>query len=98
MGIRWSPQKTWVRPSAGLHEFRLRHDALEIAHMFGEGLSAATPAARGIVLRLFVHFHGERRVLLLNGYDKAADASKRRQRMETAVARRLLVQFKAGGH
>ena len=89
----------WLKPlGGGLHEFRLRHDAHEIMHMFGRGPSAPKRSAGGIVLRLFVHFHGQRRVLLLNGYDKAADPSKRRQRMETAFARRLLAEFKAGVH
>jgi hypothetical protein len=85
----------WLKPlGKGLHEFRIRHDAAEIAHMFGHHTVAATPPRRAILLRLFVHFHGDRRVLLLNGYDKGADTSERRQRREIARARRLLAQFR----
>ncbi len=76
----------------------MRHDAAEIAHMFGRHAVAAAPPRRAILLRLFVHFHGDRRVLLLNGYDKGADASERRQRREIARARRLLAQFRNAGH
>ena len=85
----------WLRPlGKGLHEFRVRHDAAEMARMFGRHAVAATPSGRAILLRLFVHFHGDRRVLLLNGYDKGADASERRQRREISQARGLLAQFK----
>jgi len=88
----------WLKPlGKGLHEFRVRHEAAEIAHMFGQGSVPAAPSRRGILLRLFVHFHGDRRVLLLNGYDKGADASERRQQREIARARRLLAQFKNAG-
>jgi hypothetical protein len=89
----------WLKPlGRGLHEFRVRHDAEEIAHMFGEGSNPAPPTARVILLRLFVHFHGDRQILLLNGFDKASDPSQRRQRREIACARRLLSEFKTEGH
>ena len=85
----------WLKPlGRGLHEFRVRHDAGEIAHMFGEVTGAAKASRRAILLRVFVHFHGDRRILLLSGYDKGADAAERRQRLEIARARRLLSQFK----
>ena len=89
----------WLKPlGRGLHEFRVRHDADEIAHMFGGSSTAAAPPTRVILLRLFVNFHGNRLILLLNGYDKASDPSERRQRREIAFARRLLSQFRTGGH
>ena len=89
----------WLRPlGKGLHEFRIRHDAAEIAHMFGRHTAAATPPRRAILLRLFVHFHGDRQVVLLNGHDKGADTSERRQRLEIARARRLLAQFRNARH
>ncbi len=56
----------------GLFEFRLREaDLLEA----------------DLLLRVFCHAHGERLILLLGGYDKAQDPSKRRQKAEIAAAR-----------
>ena len=48
-----------------------------------------------ILLRVFVAFHGNRVVLLLDGYDKAADPSPKRQQREIAAARKLLTAWKA---
>jgi hypothetical protein len=87
----------WLRPlGRGAYEFRVRHDATEIARMFDGGSIAAGSPKRDMLLRLFVHFHGDRRILLLNGYDKGADTSQRRQQRDFAYARRLLRQFKTG--
>jgi hypothetical protein len=77
----------------GLHEFRIRHSAAETARMFrGEPDLDERISAR-ILLRVFMHFHGQQVVLLLGGYDKGADPSKRRQQREIAAARKLLQQF-----
>lgn len=78
----------------GLHEFRVRHDAAEIARMFGGTPPEPAPRREKILLRLFVHFHGQRVILLLGGYDKGDDPSERRQQREIAAARKLLRQFK----
>jgi hypothetical protein len=53
--------------------------------------------ARGhkVLLRIFCHAYGARVVLLLNGYDKGADPSGRRQNREIALARQRLTEFKA---
>jgi hypothetical protein len=85
----------WLKAlGRGLHEFRVRHDAEEIAHMLGgEHPDVSGPEGR-ILLRVFVHFHGEKRVLLLGGYDKSRDPSDRRQRREIAAARRRLAEFR----
>jgi hypothetical protein len=48
-----------------------------------------------VLLRLFVHFYGDKVILLLGGYDKGKDPKESRQRREVAEARRLLKQFKA---
>ncbi|MEJ7765566.1 MAG: hypothetical protein WKF86_08735 [Acidimicrobiales bacterium] len=86
----------WVKPlGQGLHEFRVRHDADEISHMFGGSPPAGAGPDEKVLLRLFVHFHGAKVVLLLGGYDKADDPNERRQQREIAEARRLLAQFKA---
>jgi hypothetical protein len=43
---------------------------------------------------LFVHFHGQRVVLLLDGYDKREDSTSRRQQREIAAARKILRAWK----
>ena len=86
----------WLKPlKQGLYEFRVRHDAEEIAQMFG-GEAPRDPdgGPERVLLRLFVHFYGDKVILLLGGYDKGDDTSERRQRREIAEARRLLTQFK----
>jgi putative component of toxin-antitoxin plasmid stabilization module len=86
----------WLKPlGEGLHEFRVRHDADEVARMFGGELPSATGQREKVLLRVFVHFYGDKVVLLLGGYDKGKDPKERRQQREVAQARRLLKQFKA---
>jgi hypothetical protein len=87
----------WLKAfGEGLHEFRVRHDAYEIGRMFGgEGDSPAVDAPKEkVLLRVFVHFYGDKVILLLGGYDKGVDPKERRQQREIAEARRLLAQFK----
>jgi putative component of toxin-antitoxin plasmid stabilization module len=79
----------------GLHEFRVRHTGEEIARMMGERTPTCHGRPERILLRVFVHFHGAKVVLLLGGYDKGDDPKDRRQQREIAKARRLLAQFKA---
>jgi putative component of toxin-antitoxin plasmid stabilization module len=85
----------WLKAlGEGLHEFRVRHTADEIAHMFGGEVGAEARAPEAVLLRVFVHFHGAKVVLLMSGFDKGGDASERRQQREIREARRLLTQFK----
>lgn len=85
----------WLKAlGEGLHEFRVRHDAQEIARMFGGNDPIVGASAEKVLLRVFVHFHGQKVVLLLGGYDKGDDPKPRRQQREIAEARRLLGQFK----
>ncbi len=64
--------------------------------MFGGSRPAGAGLAdERVLLRLFVHFHGAKVVLLLGGYDKADAPNERRQQREIGEARRLLGQFKA---
>jgi putative component of toxin-antitoxin plasmid stabilization module len=86
----------WLKPlGQGLHEFRIRHDADEIKNMFGQSTATSTRAPRGsVLLRVFVHFHGRRVVLLLSGYDKGDDPKERRQQREIAEARRHLTEWR----
>lgn len=79
----------------GLYEFRVRHTADEIGQMFGpEAPVDRSGAPEAVMLRLFVHFYGDRVVLLLGGYDKGGDPSERRQQREIAEARKFLAEFK----
>lgn len=54
----------------------------------------AVPESERVLLRVFVHFYGEKVVLLLGGYDKGRHPKARRQQREIAQARRLLAQLK----
>ena len=86
----------WLKPlGGGLHEFRVRHDGAEIARMFGGPRPEVSAPSRAVLVRIFVHFYGDKVVLLLGGYDKGADPKPRRQQREIAAARRSLGQFKA---
>jgi len=74
----------------GLYEFRGRHDASTIRALYSDsGASAPTTPAK-ILLRLFVHFHGQKVILLLHGYDKGRDDSARRQNKEIQEAHKRL--------
>jgi hypothetical protein len=85
----------WLKPlGQGLHEFRVRHTAEEIAQMFtGESAESVPGPGTSILLRVFVHFYGQRVILLLSGYDKQDDASRKRQEREIAAARKYLVAW-----
>ena len=61
--------------------------------MFEGGPRSARESRHVILLRVFVHFHGERVILLLSGYDKGDDPSERRQQLEIADARRHLTAW-----
>jgi hypothetical protein len=79
----------WLKPlGEGLHEFGVRHDGDEIRRMFGDEVAASGRRRERILLRVFVHFHGSRVVLLVAGYDKGKDASERRQQREIVQARK----------
>ena len=85
----------WLKAlGEGLHEFRVRHDAEEIGRMFGGDAPEVVGQPEKVLLRVFVHFYGQKVVLLLGGYDKGADPKERRQQREITEARRLLRQFK----
>lgn len=77
----------------GLFEFRLRNDAAEILRSVGKA-ARDEPQAERILLRVFCHAHGDRLILLLGGYDKGADPSRRRQQREIAEARSRLIDYR----
>ena len=88
----------------GLFEFRLDEDEATLLRKWSH--DAATPrSARPrdrILLRVFCHAYGDRVILLLGGYDKGADPSRRKQQREIARARARLDDFlrreRGGGH
>jgi len=84
----------WLKPlGEGLHEFRVRHDEDEIKQMFGGQEVRARPR-EPILLRVFVHFHGSRVVLLVGGYDKGRDPNEKKQEREIARARKSLEDWR----
>jgi hypothetical protein len=87
----------WLLPlGGGLFEFRVRHSEAEIVRLYRSAGHAAPEGAAvtPVLLRVFVHFYGSRICLLLGGYDKGRDVSKKRQQREIATARRLLAQWR----
>ncbi len=78
----------------GLFEFRLRHDADEIIGKHTTGTPRGEPDAGPILLHVFCHAHGSKVILLLGGYDKAADPNKRREAKEIALARSRLAEYR----
>lgn len=83
----------------GLCEFRLRYDLAELRHRFeGKDPESVRASSRDVLLRVFFHAYGDKVLLLLHGYDKAADTSPRRQHREIAEARRRLRAFRERQH
>lgn len=82
----------------GLFEFRIRHDAATIETLYASARasqhSTSQPTQRKILLRLFIHFHGDKVVLLLHGYDKGGNDSPRQQNKEIHEARKRLKHWK----
>ncbi len=71
----------------------MRHGADEIAEMF----TTKQPDARDkkeILLRVYCHAFGDKIVLLLAGYDKLRNPSRKRENDEIALARKRLVEFR----
>lgn len=89
----------WLKAlGEGLFEFRIRHDAATIEALYAsEGASQHStpqPTQRKILLRLFIHFYGNKVVLLLHGYDKGGNDSPRQQNKEIQEARKRLKHWK----
>lgn len=86
----------WLKPlKDGLYEFRVRSTAAEIVRMYADVGRVPPDDTETILLRVFVAFHGNRVVLLLDGYDKGADPSPKRQQREITAARKLLTAWRA---
>lgn len=78
----------------GLYEFRIRHSSSEIQSIYTSSESRPRSSHQKILLRVFMSFHGKKLVLLLHGYDKGKNDSKKRQQVEIEIARRRLRAWK----
>lgn len=86
LGIGVCGTKFGKQLGGGLFEFRLRRDAGDV----GDALPS-----EDVLLRVFCHAYGDKIVLLLGGYDKGEDVSKKRQTHEIAEAKSRLKRWKA---
>jgi phage-related protein len=73
----------------GLFEFRVRASSADV-------LSPRDGDARPweMLVRIFCHAHGNKLILLLGGYDKAKDPSRKHQQTEIETARRRLSDWR----
>lgn len=89
----------WLKAlGEGIFEFRIRHDAATIEALYAPMVhaeqSTPQPTQHKILLRLFIHFHGNKVILLLHGYDKGGNDSPRQQNKEIQEARKRLTHWK----
>ncbi len=79
----------------GLIELRLRQSEEQFLKRIGK--KPAEPHAKdetvAILLRVFFHPHGEKRILVLHGYSKQDNPSKRHQQAQIGVARKRLAHW-----
>lgn len=81
-------ESEWGKPlGGGLYEFRIRRDVRAPTERLG---------GRGrVLIRVLCAFEGNRVILLLGGYDKLRDPSKRRQQREIRAAAAVLRAWRA---
>ena len=75
----------------GLFEFRLKRDLSGIPN--SQSSTSRTQELDRILLRIFCHAHGTKVILLLAGYDKGKEPSKKRQQAEIELARKRLADW-----
>jgi hypothetical protein len=80
----------------GLFEFRLDDTVDDVLGRLGlkRKHKLATAPTRALLFRVFFHVHGARVILLLGGYDKGRQPSKRYQQRQIALARLRLIDWK----
>jgi putative component of toxin-antitoxin plasmid stabilization module len=80
----------------GLYELRIRASLNAILNRGASGdEQVSVPGGdKTVLLRIFCTFHGQRIVLLFQGYDKGKDSSDKRQQSEIKRARRHLKAWK----
>lgn len=81
----------------GLIELRLRQPADQVLRRMGRPVTDPHPEdhAEAILLRVFLHPHGRKQILVLHGYDKQANASARHQQKQIALARKRFADWEA---
>jgi phage-related protein len=84
-GVQVVGERSWGRQlGQGLFEFRVDRT-----------VKPDDEIAEKLVLRVFCHAHGDRKILVLHGYDKGKSLSSRRQQREIEVARSRLMSWRA---
>ena len=82
----------------GLYEIRIRHSVKNLKNLArnsGSELALNAGENSPVLLRVFCTFHGKKIVLLLGGYNKQRDSSKKLQETEIKRARKALKAWKA---
>ncbi len=84
-GVQVVGERSWGRQlGQGLFEFRVDRT-----------VKPDDQIAEKIALRVFCHAHGDRKILVLHGYDKGKSPSSRRQQREIEIARSRLAAWRA---
>jgi phage-related protein len=84
-GVQIVGEKSWGRQlGEGLFEFRVDRT-----------VKPDDEIAEKIALRVFCHAHGDRKILVLHGYDKGKSSSSSRQQREIETARSRLASWRA---
>jgi hypothetical protein len=84
-GVQIVGERSWGRQlGRGLFEFRVDRT-----------VKPDDEIAERITLRVFCHAYGDRKILVLHGYDKGRSPSSRRQQREIETARSRLVIWRA---
>lgn len=87
-GTEWGRQI-----GGGIFEFRVRTTGSQVINQGWASVEKAD-ASEEILLRVMCHAYGDRRILLLAGFDKGRDPGRRRQNREIALARQRLETHK----
>lgn len=88
----------WGKPlGGGLYEFRIRVPLSTLVNRGEAEEDEENPPPwkdRKVLMRIFCTFHGDRIILLFQGYDKGKDSSEKRQQREIQKARKHLRAWK----
>jgi hypothetical protein len=79
---------------AGLYEFRIHRSLKTLASNLGIELPKEFKGDQTKLLRVFFTVEGQKIILLLSGYDKGKDPSRRKQQKMIETARSLLKRHK----
>ena len=79
---------------AGLYEFRIHRSLKALANQLGIELPGEFNGDRSKLLRVFFTVEGQKIILLISGYDKGKDPSRRKQQKMIETGRSLLKRHK----